>query len=144
MDERDKEGASEGLRHAIEELLAERKQLLAVYYQVVADSQEGSEESHTQLSARLCQLLMDYTALWQFEIHDVLVHFAAEHAAAVKVLELHQPVIQQAANDALDFNDRFDIAVREKTVLQMESGLSVLGESLASRFEAEDQVVLKL
>ncbi len=144
MDERDKEGASEGLRHAIEELLAERKQLLAVYYQAATANQENGEESHTQLFTRLCQLLMDYAALWQFEIHDVLVHFAARHGAAVKALELHQPVIQQAANDALDFNDMFDAAVREGKVLQMESRLSVLGESLANRFEAEDQVVLKL
>ncbi|WP_456379799.1 Rsd/AlgQ family anti-sigma factor [Thiolapillus sp.] len=139
-----KEGASGELRHALDELLAERKQLLAVFYQAATANQEDGEESHAQLFTRLCQLLMDYTALWQFEIHDVLVHSAAEHSAAVKALELHQPVIQQAANDALDFNDMFDAAVRKGEVLHMESRLSMLGESLANRFEAEDQVVLKL
>jgi len=141
---KNKDGESQELRRALDELLAERKQLLAVFCQAANASQEHSEESRTQLFARLCQLLMDYAALWQFEIHDVLVHSAAEHSTAVKALELHQPVIQQAANNALDFNDMFDIFVQEGKTPQMESRLSVLGESLANRFEAEDQIVLNL
>ncbi len=142
--EKNKDGESQELRRSLDELLAERKQLLAVFCQAANASQEDSEESRTQLFARLCQLLMDYAVLWQFEIHDVLVHSAAEYSTAVKALKLHQPVIQQAANNALDFNDMFDVFVQEGKTSQMESRLSVLGESLANRFEAEDQIVLNL
>ncbi len=134
----------QGLRHALDELLAERKQLLAAYYQAATACRDKGQEDHAQQLARLCQLLMDYAALWQFEIHDLLVHSAAKHPMAVKVLELHQPVIQRAADQALDFNDLFDAATREGKFSPVESRLSALGESLANRFEAEDQIMLNL
>lgn len=142
-DGKDKE-AEQQLRHALAALLAERKQLLAVYCQAAAVKQEETADRHAQLFTHLCQLLMDYAALWQFEIHDVLLQPAAGHPAAAKALKMYQPAIQQAANVALDFNDLFDASKLESESLGLESRLSVLGESLANRFEAEDRVVVNL
>ncbi|WP_456405715.1 Rsd/AlgQ family anti-sigma factor [Thiolapillus sp.] len=136
--------AEQQLRHALDELLAERKQLLKVYCQAAAVNQKEDIQGHTRLFKRLCQLLMDYAALWQFEIHDVLLQSAAQHGAAVEALNTHQPAIQQAANVALDFNDLFDGVKLEKANPDLESRLSVLGESLANRFEAEDRIIINL
>lgn len=138
-----KEQQSRQLRRALDALLAGRKQLLSVFCQAAAVSQKGGQERHGQLFKRLCQLLMDYAALWQFEIHDVLLQSAEAHAA-VQALKLHQPAIRQAADTALDFNDSFDASTPENQIQNMDSLLSSLGESLANRFEAEDHILMHL
>ncbi len=140
----DKEQQSRQLRRTLDELLTERKQLLTVFCQAAAANQKDDQESHGQLFKRLCQLLMDYAALWQFEIHDVLLQSAREHAAAVQALKLHQSAIRQAADTALDFNDSFDASAAEDQVRNMDALLSSLGESLANRFEAEDHILRHL
>jgi regulator of sigma D len=139
-----REQQSRHLRRALDELLTERKQLLTVFCQAAAVNQKAGEERHGQLFKRLCQLLMDYAALWQFEIHDVLLQSAEAHAAAVQALKLHQPAIRQAADTALDFNDSFDASTPENQIQNMDSLLSSLGESLANRFEAEDHILMYL
>lgn len=144
IDGENKEAQSGQLYRALDGLLAERKQLLTVFCQAAAVEPRGGKESHGQLFKHLCQLLMDYAALWQFEIHDVLLDVAAEHSAAVRALKRHQPAIQQAADTALDFNDRFDASVLEDRIQNMDSLLSDLGESLANRFEAEDHILMHL
>ncbi len=139
-----REEQSRHLRRALDELLTERKQLLTVFCQAAAVNQKAGKERHGQLFKRLCQLLMDYAALWQFEIHDVLLQSAEEHAAAIQALKLHQPAIRQAADTALDFNDSFDASALEDQIQNMDSLLSSLGESLANRFEAEDHILMHL
>ncbi len=128
------------LIHAVDELLQERQQLLTSFCSLAAmdHNQDVAEKQH--LLQVFCQLLMDYTALWQFEIHDHLMDHVERYPKVVAALKQFQPLVVQANEVALDFNDDFD-ASAYATDKDLEAKLSLLGESLAARMEAEDRVL---
>jgi len=134
----------EYLDSAIRQLLAERQQLLVMFCRAVGIAQEPAGEDEKSVLLRLCQLLMDYAALWQFEIHDELVWEDRCSSVGSAMLEREQPMLVEAANIMLDFNDLVDSALAEGRLMDLDSRLSALGEALAERFEAEDRVILAL
>ena len=127
------------LNHAVAELLEERKQLLALFCELA-----GLENPEPALLQRFCQLLMDYASLWQFEIHDLLLRTEGNHVRARKMLEQYQPLVLQAGDAALEFNDRYDASDHLLDLSDVENRLSRLGETLATRFDAEDRIISAL
>ena len=130
------------LEHAVAELLEERKQLLALFCELAGV--EPAAEFGTQQLRRFCQLLIDYASLWQFEIHDLLLRTQDNHATARAMLEKYQPLILQASDAALEFNDRYDASDHLLDLSEVEAHLSRLGELLATRFDAEDRIISAL
>ncbi len=120
------------LEHAVAELLEERKQLLALFCEL-AGVEPAAESAGMQQLQRFCQLLIDYASLWQFEIHDLLLRTQDNHAAARAMLEKYQPLILQASDAALEFNDRYDASDHLLDLSEVEAHLSRLGEVLATR-----------
>jgi regulator of sigma D len=134
----------EYLDSAIRQLLAERQQLLVMFCRAAGIARDPAGEDEKSVLLRLCQLLMDYAALWQFEIHDELVREDRCSSVGSAMLEREQPMLVEAANIMLDFNDLVDSALAEGRLMDLDSRLSALGEALAERFEAEDRVILAL
>ncbi len=135
---------NENLESAIRQLLAERQQLLVTFCRAAGIASGLAGEDEKSLLLRLCQLLMDYAALWQFEVHDELAREERRSSAGSEMLEREQPILVEAANVMLDFNDLVDSALAEGRLTDLDSHLSSLGEALAERFEAEDRVILAL
>lgn len=131
------------LEHAVAELLEERKQLLALFCELAGVEPAAGSAGMQQLQ-RFCQLLIDYASLWQFEIHDLLLRTQDNHAAARAMLEKYQPLILQASDAALEFNDRYDASDHLLDLSEVEAHLSRLGEVLATRFDAEDRIISAL
>ncbi len=131
------------LEHAVAELLEERKQLLALFCELAGVGPAAGSAGRQQLQ-RFCQLLIDYASLWQFEIHDLLLRTQDNHAAARAMLEKYQPLILQASDAALEFNDRYDASDHLLDLSEVEAHLSRLGEVLATRFDAEDRIISAL
>ncbi len=128
------------LRHAVEELLDERRQLLVLFCRLVG---AGRAEA-PQLLERFCQVLIDYTSLWQFEFHDDLIRRANGDARLLECLEREQPHILGANEAALAFNDHYDESDGRLDPRELDQWLTRLGEQLAGRFDAEDRILAAL
>ncbi len=128
------------LRHAVAELLDERRQLLVLFCRLAG----ANRAEAPKLLESFCQVLIDYTSLWQFEIHDDLVRRAAGDARLLERLEREQAHILRANEEALAFNDHYDESDGRLDPAEFDQWLSRLGERLASRFDAEDRILSAL
>jgi len=132
------------LESAVRQLLIERQQLLVTFCRAAGIAPDRAGEDEKTMLLDLCQLLMDYAALWQFEIHDPLAGEELRACEASRILQGEQTMLMQAAQVMLDFNDLVDAALTQGRLTDSDSYLSSLGEVLAERFEAEDRVITAL
>lgn len=120
------------------ELLRERTELLVQFCRLAGTSEVTPEQARLKLLRSFCQLLVDYVALWQFELQPMLLDVGEESAAE---LGRWQPVMEQSSQTALAFNDRYDDKAHPIELFDLDVHLSRLGEVLAERFDAEDRVL---
>jgi regulator of sigma D len=134
-----------GVNDLIERWLQER-QFLIVQYCAVSGVHEFSPKSpRSQLRLqKFCQLLVDYVSAGHFEVYYELIREAeafddgtAETAATIF------PRISSSTEYALGFNDKYGEANNDpnEIIITLPKSLSALGETLASRFELEDQLI---
>ncbi|WP_456444382.1 Rsd/AlgQ family anti-sigma factor [Thiolapillus sp.] len=140
----DTEEPREEMESVIRQLLIERQQLLVTFCRAAGVAPGAVTGDEKSVLLHLCQVLMDYAALWQFEIHDSLAQGDWGSSRASAALQTEQPILMQAAKAMLDFNDLVDVAVVEGRLMDLDPYLSSLGEVLAERFEAEDRIITAL
>ncbi len=128
------------LRHVVEELLNERRQLLVLFCRLAG----ADEEDAPGMLENFCQVLIDYTSLWQFEVYESLVQRSGSNTRLLECLEREQAHILQATEAALAFNDHYDESKGRFDSHELDRWLSHLGERLASRFDAEDRILAAL
>ncbi len=128
------------LEHAVAELLQERGQLLSRFCEL-AGAEGASEAVRQRLLQRFCQLLVDYLSLWQFEVQALLLDPARGTERARETLVRLQPLLDETSDLSLEFNDRYDPSEHPLDLSRLDHHLSRLGEMLANRFDAEDQVI---
>jgi len=90
---------------------------------------------------RLCQVLMDYYALWQFEIHDHLLKNGPFYTRALIELQQASDILDQSRSIAVAFNDKYDFERGTLSTGRLEDDLSVLGEEIAQQIGAEDRII---
>ena len=132
------------IEHALRQLLEERRQLLVYFCRAAGLNTAG--EAHVvvdQLAVLkpLCQLLMDYYALWQFEIHDYLTETGALYPHALAELQQASEILDQSRVIAVAFNDKYDFESRSLNTNGLENDLSVLGEEIAQQIGVEDRII---
>ncbi len=127
-----------GVNDIIDRWLKERKEMLVTFC-ALSDAGVSAEEQGKTLET-LCQIMVDYVSAGHFEIYDQLIKegrdFNNENGlqAAGKLYR----VIDGTTEQLLDFNDKYQ-ATDDLTSLA--NDLSLLGEQLETRFEAEDQMI---
>ncbi len=132
------------IMRAVNELLEERRQLLLSFCQAA-----GLGASHEQTAAgdksmvlkRLCQLLMDYYALWQFEIHDYLMQEETLYSHALIELHLASDRLDESRTIAVAFNDKYDAEDHTLHMESLEHDLSLLGEEIAQQVGLENRIL---
>lgn len=129
----------------IGKLLAKRQETL-VFYNRLAKLKSASEPSAFQrLVQQFCQALVDYVALWHFEVYECLEENANDSACCQHIKQLARelcPQIARTTQAAIDFNDRHDGNQTElEKIDDLRNELSKLGEHLATRIELEDQLI---
>lgn len=129
------------LVHMVDELLAERQQLLIGLRDLAEAKGNAPAAKREQGLQRFCALLMDYSALWHFELYDYLQKHRAQFANAMQVAELIEQRIVLASERAVDFNDKYDAQSGALDLTTLDKDLSALGEQLAARIEAEDKIL---
>ena len=130
-----------GVSEIIDRWLQERQDMLVEYCALSSNGQflEHSEAQCQQLR-RLCQIMMDYTSAGHFEVYDQLIREAKDFndTDALKEADKLYAQVEETTDAVLDFNDKYQETDDFSTLLQ---DLSTIGERLAARFEAEDQLI---
>ncbi len=130
-----------GVSEIIDRWLQERQDMLVEYCSLSSNGQfhEHSEAQCQQLR-RLCQIMMDYTSAGHFEVYDQLIREAKDFndTDALKEADKLYAQVEETTDAVLDFNDKYQETDDFST---LPHDLSVIGERLASRFEAEDRMI---
>lgn len=124
----------------IDRWLAERQAVIVQFCALsgvhLQSPQRGTNTARLQ---RFCQLLLDYVSAGHFEIYYELVREAEEFKdGSVDTANRLLPDITATTELLLDFNDRY---IDAKPGAELAQSLSRLGETLAERFDLEDQLI---
>ncbi|WP_339066963.1 sigma D regulator [Teredinibacter turnerae] len=129
-----------GVSEIIDKWLKNRQQLLVLYCNLSEIVDQHSSDDIGQALRGLCQVMVDYVSAGHFEVYDQLVQEGRafnDKDALTEAKALFESV-DTTTETVLDFNDKY------QEIDDLESlpcDLSQLGETLASRFEAEDRAI---
>ena len=87
-----------------------------------------------------CQILMDYISAGHFEVYDQLIKEGRDFGDkdALKAAAKPYTAIDTTTEKLLDFNDKYQ---ETDDMSSLAADLSSTGQQLASRFEAEDEMI---
>ncbi len=130
-----------GTQEMIDKLLAERKEVLALYWHVAGLEPLTKETAIGDHLQEFCQVLVDYIAFGHFEVYDRIGSGKERRGAVVSVAEKTYPRILDTTDAAVSFNDKYDASDHELNLEDLSKDLSRMGEVLATRIELEDQLI---
>ncbi|HSR62132.1 MAG TPA: Rsd/AlgQ family anti-sigma factor [Gammaproteobacteria bacterium] len=128
--------------HLINNMLDERKQLLALLMQLSELDGDNPDESDGELVQEFCQVLVDYIAAGHFGLYQRIASGTERRKEVVQLSKSIYRDIEKTTQAALDFNEKYDIENRNLSGLPRD--LSSLGEQLTTRIELEDQLIARL
>lgn len=129
-----------GVSEIIDRWLKERKDLLVLFCNLSnKDSDDTAEEKELNLR-RFCQILVDYVSAGHFEVYEQLVKEGKDFGdtEGLEKAKVHYKAIDGTTEQILDFNDKYQ---ETDDLSSLTPDLSALGEALATRFEAEDNMI---
>ncbi len=115
------------------------------YRRALSGIQKAQQASNSSRLQKFCQLLLDYVSAGHFEVYYELIREAeAFDDGTAGLARPLMPQITATTQIALDFNDTYAEykSIGEPGVLA--KALSELGETLATRFDLEDQLIAAL
>lgn len=130
-----------GVSEIVDRWLRERQQLLTQFCALTEDkSFDGKNPVQGKQLQRFCQILVDYISAGHFEVYESLAEEGkrfSDRDGLERGADLLD-IIQSTTELILDFNDKY-LATDDLDLLA--SDLSALGETLETRFEAEDALI---
>ena len=127
-------------RALVDKLLAERAQMLVLYFRVAGLAPYQSPEPVYELLDQFCQLLVDYIAAGHFGLYDRITNDTERRREVAELADKIYPRIAETTERAVEFNDRYD-AKRVEDPQSLSHDLSILGEEIAQRIDLEDQII---
>lgn len=129
-----------GVSDIIDRWLKERQDLLVLFCNLSQQKPENFDEETETTLRRFCEIVVDYVSAGHFEIYDHLAQEGKEYGdeTALTKAKQHYQEVDATTEQILDFNDKYQ---ETDDLSSLVSDLSQLGESLASRFEAEDMMI---
>lgn len=133
-----------GGKHAlVDQWLDERKNLLVSYCHMAGlppfETKRSELPSRDELKD-FCGLLVDYVSTGHFEVYDKLLEECELQGKSQWAQAIHSR-IGESTDLALAFNDRYTDHLDDNTLLRLDKDLSLLGEAMSQRFEAEDKMI---
>lgn len=128
----------------VENLLAERQELLVRFCRVAGLEPFNPHDPPVDTLRAFCQVLVDYVAAVHFEVFARLSEGGERRQAVTRMAEQEYPRIAELTEIAVDFNDRYAQVDLDTLSARLADDLSNLGQTLAERFELEDQVFAAL
>lgn len=133
-----------GVNDIIDRWLEERQQLLVKYCALSGlESASLSVSQRGEMLREVCQILVDYVSAGHFEIYDQLIKEGREFEdkEALQEAGLLYTTIDKTTEKLLDFNDKY---LETDDLGSIDTDLSRLGETLETRFAAEDRMIAVL
>lgn len=133
-----------GVNDIIDRWLEERQQLLVKYCALSSlESASLSSEQRGEMLKEVCQILVDYVSAGHFEIYDQLIKEGREFEdkEALQEAGALYTSIDKTTEKLLDFNDKY---LETDDLSSIDTDLSRLGETLETRFAAEDRMIAVL
>lgn len=133
-----------GVSTIIDRWLEERRKVLVDYCQLsVLKRPQADDEVRGGKLRHLCECLVDYVSAGHFEVYDQLVKEGREFGdeEALKEASHLFKLVDQTTQEVLDFNDKY---LETDDLEALEQDLSRLGETLETRFTAEDRMIAVL
>lgn len=133
-----------GTMELVNKLTEERAEMLLLFCRVagVEPYYDKPSRSHIQpLLQQLCQVLVDYMAIGHFSLYERIINGHERRKDISDIAKALYPKIAHTTEVALDFNDKYDCEDHCDISSDFEKDLSTLGEALAIRIDAEDQLV---
>lgn len=133
-----------GVNQIIDRWLEERQDMLVRYCALSGrEKSSDNEQARAEKLRRMCQILVDYVSAGHFEIYDQLIKEGREFEdqEALKQAGDLFTVIDKTTEKVLDFNDKY---LETDDLAALDEDLSVLGETLETRFRAEDRMIAVL
>ncbi len=145
MTDKNETGRRGGSAELIEHMLKERRQLLALLFQLSDLRQHELEDSDREMFNEFCQVLVDYIAAGHFGLYARISEGNERRKSVANLAAKVYPSIEKTTEIALAFNERFDPASKEQfDFSDIENILSDLAESITTRIELEDQIIEKM
>lgn len=133
------------LSHTINELLAERQDVLVGYCELAAlEASRSPLDKILKELKRFNQLLVDYAALGHFEIYQRIMEGKERRASIQAIASEIYPVISRTTYNFVEFNDKYEGADDDDSIIPLAQDLSMIGEAMASRIEKEDKLLREM
>ena len=129
-----------GVSEIIDRWLEERQAMLVQYCALSEREQNLSDLQRGEKLRSFCQILVDYVSAGHFEVYDQLIKEGREFddtEALQKASKLYD-TIDATTERLLDFNDKY---LETDDLTTLTTDLSQLGETLETRFTAEDRLI---
>ena len=130
-----------GVNIIIDRWLQERQEMLVSYCALTTvDTFNEDNSEHRQEVRHFCQTLMDYISAGHFEVYDQLIKEGRDFGDkdALEAASKPYTLIDSTTEKLLDFNDKYQ---ETDDMSPLAVDLSSTGQQLASRFEAEDEMI---
>lgn len=129
----------------IAKLLAKRQETLVLYNRLAALKSDTEASGIQPLLQKFCQALVDYVALWHFEVSECFERNATDTKCCRRVKQLARefyPQISATTEAAIGFNDQHEgDQSNDQALEELRAELSQLGECLATRIDLEDRLI---
>lgn len=130
--------------HLIENMLGERKQLLALWLQTSSLDSASLEPEDQELLEEFCQVLVDYIAAGHFGLYERIAEGKERRQEVSEIARKIYSTIEKSTRVALEFNEKYNAENDNKTFRNLSKDLSSLGELLSTRMELEDQLIARI
>jgi len=129
--------------HTINSLLQERQQVLVLMCEL--GELESSEMPTDTVTHNLRKFnLVDYTAMGHFEIYERIIDGKERRGNIKMVADRVYPKISLSTEVFVDFNDKYEGADESDSLTDLYRDLSSMGEAMAERIEAEDELLQEI
>jgi len=129
----------------IQSLLTERQEVIVAMCNLAElESKDIEAEAVLENLKSFNQALVDYTALGHFEIYERIIDGKERREKVKRIANRVYPSISSTTEYFVDFNDKYDGADGQDSLVDLYKDLSSVGEAMAARIESEDQLLREL
>jgi regulator of sigma D len=124
----------------IDELQNERQDLWSLYCQIGDLKPFTDIEPVKTKLAKFAEVLVDYVSLGHFGLYERILSGTERRENIMSIATGIYPEFSKVTELSVSFNDKYEKAGGDAAFTTLANDLSLLGESLAKRFELEDQL----
>lgn len=129
------------VRSKFHTLLETRTETLVLFSALVGLRPFKPDSDVQMLLQEFCESLVDYSASAHFQLYTYIESGDERREAVRQLAEQYYPRIAEITRLILEFNEKYDCEDSCDNLSLLDEDLTVLGEALAERINAEDKII---